>query len=56
MAVDLTAYLARIGYAGPVAPTVDTLNGIVRAHVQTIPFENLDVILGRPIRDRKSVV
>jgi N-hydroxyarylamine O-acetyltransferase len=50
VSVDLTAYFARIGYAGPVAPTLETLNGIVRAHVQAIPFENLDVILGRPVR------
>lgn len=48
--MDLDAYLARIGYAGPRAPTRDTLAGILRAQVQTIPFENLDVLLGRPIR------
>ena len=30
-------------------PTLDTLNGIVQAHVQSIPFENLDVLQGRPI-------
>lgn len=55
--MDLDAYLARIGYAGPRAPAHDTLAGILRAHVQTIPFENLDVLLGRPIRtDTESVV
>jgi len=47
--IDLDAYFARIGYLGPRAPTLDTLNGIVDAHVQTIPFENLDVLLGLPI-------
>ena len=42
-------YLSRIGYVGSRAPTLATLHGVVRAHVQTIPFENLDVLLGRPI-------
>jgi N-hydroxyarylamine O-acetyltransferase len=46
---NLDAYFARIGYVGPRQPTLATLNGIVAAHAQTIPFENLDVLLGRPI-------
>jgi N-hydroxyarylamine O-acetyltransferase len=44
--LDLEAYFARIGYGGSRSPTLETLNGIVRAHVETIPFENLDVLLG----------
>lgn len=48
--LDLDAYFARIGYAGSRAPTLDTLNSIVHAHIQAIPFENLDVLLGLPIR------
>ena len=47
--IDLDAYFARIGYAGSRAPTLETLHAISSAHVQTIPFENLDVLLGRPI-------
>jgi N-hydroxyarylamine O-acetyltransferase len=47
--MDLDAYFARIGYRGSRAPTLDTLHAIARAHVQTIPFENIDVLLGRPI-------
>jgi N-hydroxyarylamine O-acetyltransferase len=47
--IDLDAYFARIGHRGPRTPTLETLNAIVAAHVQTIPFENLDVLLGRPI-------
>jgi N-hydroxyarylamine O-acetyltransferase len=47
--IDLDAYFARTGYAGSRAPTLATLNGLLRAHVQTIPFENLDVLLGKPI-------
>ncbi len=47
--IDLDAYLARIGYTGSRAPTHATLNALSAAHVQTIPFENIDVLLGRPI-------
>ena len=47
--IDLDRYFRRTGYDGPVAPTLDTLNGIMYAHVQAIPFENLDVLLGRGI-------
>ncbi len=46
---DLDAYLERIRYTDPVAPDLRTLNGIVSAHVAEIPFENLDILLGRPI-------
>jgi N-hydroxyarylamine O-acetyltransferase len=47
--IDLDAYCRRIGYDGPRTPTLETLNAIVFRHVCTIPFENLDVLLGRPI-------
>ncbi len=47
--VDLDAYFARIGYAGPRTPTLTTLNDVMSAHVQRVPFENLDVLLGRGI-------
>ena len=48
--LDLAAYFARIGLAlDSPAPTLETLNAIARAHVQTIPFENLDVLRGKPI-------
>lgn len=49
-AIDLDAYFARIGYTGSREPTLATLAAILRGHVCTIPFENLDVLLGRPIR------
>jgi N-hydroxyarylamine O-acetyltransferase len=47
--IDLDRYFARIGYRGPRTATLDTLNQIVNAHVMAIPFENLDVLLGRAI-------
>ena len=37
--LDLDAYFVRIRYAGSRAPTLETLNGIVHAHIQAIPFE-----------------
>lgn len=48
--LDLDAYLARIGLPAAGAPTLMLLRTIVAAHAATIPFENLDIILGRPIR------
>lgn len=51
------AYFARIGYDGPRDPVAATLDGIAGAHVATIPFENLDVLLGLPIvLDLEAVV
>ena len=46
---DLEAYLARIGYAGSRAGTADVLGAIHAAHAASIPFENLDILLGRTI-------
>jgi len=44
---DLDAWLARIGHAGSRAPTLATLRALVAAHTAAIPFESLDVFLGR---------
>ncbi|MEK7948163.1 arylamine N-acetyltransferase [Pigmentiphaga sp. YJ18] len=46
---DIDAYLARLGYQGSTAPSLAVLDALTRAHSQTIPFENLDVLLRRPI-------
>ena len=48
-AVDLDAYCARIGYDGPREPTLAVLRAIAGRHPDAIPFENLDVLLGRGI-------
>jgi len=48
--MDLQAYLSRINYSGPTTPTVYTLRAIHRAHLLYVPFENLDIPLGRKIR------
>jgi N-hydroxyarylamine O-acetyltransferase len=47
---DLDAYLRRIGWSGPLDPTLATLTRLMGAHTGSVPFENLDVLLGRPIR------
>jgi N-hydroxyarylamine O-acetyltransferase len=53
---ELAAYLVRVGYRGPLAPTVDVLNGLMAAHVEAIPFENLDLLLGRGVSLRDEDV
>lgn len=46
---DLTAYLHRIGFDGEPAPTVETLRRVHLLHARAFPFENVDVLLRRPI-------
>ncbi|MDB5234013.1 MAG: hypothetical protein JWR44_1006 [Hymenobacter sp.] len=56
-ALDLAAYTARIGYTGPLTHSLQTLVGLHRAQACSIPFENLDIHLDRPIRlDPASLV
>lgn len=47
--LDLDAYLQRIGFEGIARPDLETLRQIVDGHTRHIPFENLDVLLDRPI-------
>ena len=44
---DLSAYLARIGYDGEVAPTRVALARLHFLHPHAIPFENFDALAGR---------
>ncbi len=46
---QVEAYLARIGHAGSRAVALDTLTALHRAHLLAVPFENLDIHLGRHI-------
>jgi len=46
---DLGAYLARIGLDAPPPVSVEGLALLVRAHRMAIPFENVDIALGRQI-------
>jgi arylamine N-acetyltransferase len=45
----LDDYLRRIGYVGPVAPTLAVLRDVHRHHAQSIAYENLDVIREVPV-------
>lgn len=51
MALDLTGYFDRINYRGPADPDLDVLQDLVSGHTQSIPFENLDPLLGVPVDD-----
>jgi N-hydroxyarylamine O-acetyltransferase len=45
---DQNAWFERIGYSGPVAPTLELLNRLIFAHSHAISYETLDIMLGRP--------
>ena len=47
--MNIDSYLARIGYAGPRKPSAAALRSLHRRHLFTVPFENLDILLGTPI-------
>jgi len=52
--MDVQAYLRRIRYPEPMTPdadrpSIDLLRPLHRAHLFTVPFENLDISLGRKI-------
>lgn len=46
---ELSAYLDRLGLAGPVPADSTGLATVQRAHRLAIPFENLDILLGRGV-------
>lgn len=47
--LDLPAYFERIGFTAKPEPTVQTLHALQYAHTTTIPFENLEPVLHRPV-------
>ena len=47
--MDVKAYLQRLNYTGSLDVNADTLRELHRAHLFSIPFENLDIHLGRRI-------
>ncbi|MFH9419925.1 arylamine N-acetyltransferase [Streptomyces sp. NPDC017529] len=54
--LDLDAYLARIGYEGERVPTLATLRELHARHAAAFCFENLEIVLGRPVLlDLKSL-
>lgn len=48
--VNLKAYFERIGFAGSIAPTLATLEAIHALHPAAIAFENLNPLLGLPVK------
>ncbi|KKC37808.1 hypothetical protein WH87_08930 [Devosia epidermidihirudinis] len=48
--VNLNAYFERIGFAGSIAPTLATLEQLHALHPAAIAFEDLDPVMGRPVR------
>jgi N-hydroxyarylamine O-acetyltransferase len=49
-AFNFVEYSARIGYSGSARPDLATLTGLHRAHIRAIPFENLDIQMGRSVK------
>jgi N-hydroxyarylamine O-acetyltransferase len=47
--VNVDAYLHRLDYHGAREPSAATLSALHTAHLLAVPFENLDISLGRPI-------
>jgi N-hydroxyarylamine O-acetyltransferase len=47
--MDLAAYLDRIGFQGVARPDRATLDAVHRLHLLSIPYENLNVQLRRPL-------
>jgi N-hydroxyarylamine O-acetyltransferase len=54
---DLSAYLDRIGQADSGPPTAELLRNLHRAHLFSVPFENLDIALRRKtVLDEESFI
>lgn len=45
--MNVDDYLKRIGHGAPIRGDLETLTAIHRAHLSAIPYENLDIHLGR---------
>ncbi|MEO8500827.1 MAG: arylamine N-acetyltransferase [Vicinamibacteria bacterium] len=54
--MNLDRYFARIGFTGPPNADLATLRALHRLHIEAIPFENLDVLLGRRIDMSEAAV
>ncbi len=47
--LDVTTYLRRIGYDGPRDGSAAALAGLQQAHLCAVPYENLDILAGKPL-------
>lgn len=46
--LDVAGYLARLGVSAPGTPSAEALRGLHRAQVERIPYEAIEIQLGRP--------
>lgn len=49
-AINLDNYFERIGYGGSATVSVQTLQALHEKHTQSIPFENLNPLLGKEVK------
>ncbi len=54
--MELQAYFDRIGFTGAPTTSRSTLNALMRSQLQSIPFENLNQQLGRPVSTDVSTI
>ena len=54
--MNIPAYLTRMNYSATLKPDAETLHGLQLAHLLSIPFENLDIGLKRPIQLREEAL
>jgi N-hydroxyarylamine O-acetyltransferase len=54
--MNISDYLKRLGYPKSIRADIETLRGLQIAHLQNIPFENLDIGLGRKIELNESAL
>lgn len=47
---NIDAYFERIGFSGSIAPSLETLTQLHQLHPAAIPYENLDSLMGSPVR------
>lgn len=47
--MQLRDYLQRIHWVGDTRPTLETLDGLMRAQNHNVPFENIDIQMGVPL-------
>jgi N-hydroxyarylamine O-acetyltransferase len=48
--IDLAVYSERVGFAGELRPSAECLWELHLAHATHVPFENIEVLMGRPVR------
>jgi len=42
-------YLKRIGFSGDITPSKELLGALQKCHIESVPYENLDILAGIPL-------